>query len=163
MSEQPVTLDSLMDEFVCDMVVADDELSDSIFTCVDNFIDDLWLRVMEDEDSVFETDRDEGNLPFNYIIDKVLERIDTIEDISSKAYMQALAKSLGVDNVEDGSINLMDPDYCEDIMFDEINPEDFQLYISVPNVDGDADERDTFWSTDDGTNMNSTYDSIFNA
>ena len=77
--------------------------------------------------------------------------------------MQALAKSLGVDNVDDGSINLMDPDYCEDIMFDEINPEDFQLYISVPNVDGDADERDTFWSTDDGTNMNSTYDSIFNA
>ena len=39
MENQPVTLDSLMADFVCDMTVADDELSESIFTCVDNFID----------------------------------------------------------------------------------------------------------------------------
>ena len=72
--EQPVTLDSLMTDFVCDMAVADDELSDSIFTCVDNFIDDLCVQVMQDENSPFETDPSEGDLPFNYIIDKVLER-----------------------------------------------------------------------------------------
>ena len=157
------TLDSLMSDFVCDMVVADDELSDSIFTCVDNFIDDLCLRVMDDENSIFETDRDEGNLPFNYIIDKVLERIDTIEDISSASYMQAMAKSLGVAKGEGSDTNFMDPDYCEEVNFDEINAEDFQLYISVPNVDGEADERDASWTEDDGTNMNSTYDSIFGA
>lgn len=159
----PVTLDSLMSDFVCDMVVADDELSDSIFTCVDNFIDDLCLRVMDDENSVFETDRDEGELPFNYIIDKVLEKIDTNEEIASTSYMSAMARSLGVEKDMDSDLNYMDPDYCEDVNFDEIDAEDFQLFVGAVNVDGDADEGDVHWSTDDGTNMNSTYDSIFNA
>lgn len=159
---QPVTLDSLMTDFVCDMVVADDELSDSIFTCVDNFIDDLCLRVMDDENSVFETDRDEGDLPFNFIIDKVLERIDTVEDIANDSYGEVLKSQLGLKD-DDEHLNSMDPDYCEDVNFDEITPEDFQLYISVPNVDSEADERDANWSTDDGTNVDSTYDSIFNA
>ena len=159
---QPVTLDSLMTDFVCDMVVADDELSDSIFTCVDNFIDDLCLRVMDDENNIFEADRDEGELPFNYIIDKVLERIDTVEDIASDSYGEVLKKQLGL-KADDEHLNNMDPDYCEDVNFDEITPEDFQLYISVPNVDGDADENDVNFTTDDGTNVNSDYDSIFNA
>ena len=159
---QPVTLDSLMTDFVCDMVVADDELSDSIFTCVDNFIDDLCLRVMDDENNIFEADRDEGELPFNYIIDKVLERIDTVEDIASDSYGEVLKKQLGL-KADDEHLNNMDPDYCEDVNFDEITPEDFQLYISVPNVDGDADENDIHFTTDDGTNVNSDYDSIFNA
>lgn len=53
-----VTPDDLMEEFVTDMVVADDELSDSIFTCVDNYIDDLCIEIMNDEKSVFETDTD---------------------------------------------------------------------------------------------------------
>lgn len=162
--EQPVTLDSMMDEFVCDMVVADDELSDSIWTCVDNFIDDLCIRVMDDENSVFETDREEGNLPFNYIIDKVLERIDTIESISSDSYLKSLAKQLGVDkNDVEFNNNFMDPDYCDDIHFDEITPEDFQLDIAVPNVDWEADEVDANWTKDGGTNMTSAYDAIFNA
>ena len=161
---EPVTLDSMMGEFVCDMVVADDELSDSIWTCVDNYIDDLCLRVMDDENSVFETDRDEGNLPFNYIIDKVLERIDTVDAIADAAYAESLAKSLGVDkSTVDFSSNFMDPDYCEEILFDEITPEEFQLDISVPNVDGDANELDTTWGKDDGTSMTSAYDAIFNA
>ena len=159
---QPVTLDSLMTDFVCDMVVADDELSDSIFTCVDNFIDDLCLRVMDDENNIFEADRDEGELPFNYIIDKVLERIDTVEDIANDSYGEVLKKQLGL-KADDEHLNNMDPDYCEDVNFDEITPEDFQLYISVTNVDGDADENDVQFTTDDGTNVNSDYDSIFNA
>lgn len=159
---QPVTLDSLMTDFVCDMVVADDELSDSIFTCVDNFIDDLCLRVMDDENNIFEDDRDEGELPFNFIIDKVLERIDTVEDIAIDSYGEVLKKQLGL-KADDEHLNNMDPDYCEDVNFDEITPEDFQLYISVPNVDGDADENDVNFTTDDGTNVNSDYDSIFNA
>ena len=159
---QPVTLDSLMTDFVCDMVVADDELSDSIFTCVDNFIDDLCLRVMDDENNIFEADRDEGELPFNYIIDKVLERIDTVEDIANDSYCEVLKKQLGL-KADNEHLNNMDPDYCEDVNFDEITPEDFQLYISVPNVDGDADENDVNFTTDNGTNVNSDYDSIFNA
>lgn len=159
---QPVTLDSLMTDFVCDMVVADDELSDSIFTCVDNFIDDLCLRVMDDENNIFEADRDEGELPFNFIIDKVLERIDTVEDIANDSYGEVLKKQLGL-KADDEHLNNMDPDYCEDVNFDEITPEDFQLYISVPNVDGDANENDVCFTTDDGTNVNSDYDSIFNA
>lgn len=159
---QPVTLDSLMTDFVCDMVVADDELSDSIFTCVDNFIDDLCLRVMDDENNIFETDRDEGDLPFNFIVDKVLERIDTIEDIANDSYGEVLKKQLGLKG-DDEHLNNMDPDYCEDVNFDELTPEDFQLYIAVPNIDGEADERDVDWTTDDGTNVDSTYDSIFNA
>lgn len=159
---QPVTLDSLMTDFVCDMVVADDELSDSIFTCVDNFIDDLCLRVMDDENNIFEADRDEGELPFNFIIDKVLERIDTVEDIANDSYGEVLKKQLGL-KADDEHLNNMDPDYCEDVNFDEITPEDFQLYISVPNVDSDANENDVNFTTDDGTNVNSDYDSIFNA
>lgn len=159
---QPVTLDSLMTDFVCDMVVADDELSDSIFTCVDNFIDDLCLRVMDDENNIFETDRDESDLPFNFIVDKVLERIDTIEDIANDSYGEVLKKQLGLKG-DDEHLNNMDPDYCEDVNFDELTPEDFQLYIAVPNIDGEADERDVDWTTDDGTNVDSTYDSIFNA
>lgn len=159
---QPVTLDSLMTDFVCDMVVADDELSDSIFTCVDNFIDDLCLRVMDDENNIFETDRDECDLPFNFIVDKVLERIDTIEDIANDSYGEVLKKQLGLKG-DDEHLNNMDPDYCEDVNFDELTPEDFQLYIAVPNIDGEADEQDVDWTTDDGTNVDSTYDSIFNA
>lgn len=160
MANQTTTLDSLMTDFVCDMVVADDELSDSIWSCVDNFIDDLCLRVMEDESSVFETDRDDPDTPFNYIVDKVLERIDTIEDISSGSYMQAMAKSL-VPKEQDEHYNTMDPDYCEDVNFDEINAEDFQLYISVPNVDEEAEEGGA-WGAE-GTGVDSRYDSIFNA
>lgn len=160
MENQPVTLDSLMADFVCDMTVADDELSESIFTCVDNFIDDLCLRVMDDENSVFETDRDEGDLPFNYILDKVMERVDTICGIADDAYGQALAKQLGLNGNE--YINSMDPDYCEGIDFSEIDPEDFQLYIPNPAND-EGDEERPYWTTDDGTNVNSSYDSIFNA
>ena len=156
--EQSATLDSLMADFVCDMAVADDELSDSIFTCVDNFIDDLCVQVMQDENSPFETDPSEGDLPFNYIIDKVLERIDTIEDISNDSFAQAVSDRLK----GDGEFNAMDPDYCEDIVFDEITPEDFQLYI--PTADRGEDGEDQVpWSTDNGTNVNSAYDSIFNA
>lgn len=68
-----VTPDDLMEEFVTDMVVADDELSDSIFTCVDNYIDDLCIEIMNDEKSVFETDTD-VDTPFTYILDKVMEK-----------------------------------------------------------------------------------------
>jgi hypothetical protein len=160
MENQPVTLDSLMADFVCDMTVADDELSESIFSCVDNFIDDLCLRVMDDENSVFETDRDEGDLPFNYILDKVMERVDTICGIADDAYGQALAKQLGLKG--DEYINSMDPDYCEDINFGDIDPEDFQLYIPNPAND-EGDEERPYWATDDGTNVDSSYDSIFNA
>lgn len=152
--EGTTTLDSLMTDFVCDMTVADDELSDSIFTCVDNFIDGLCLKVMTDEDNIFE-DEGEGNLPFNFIVDKVLEKIDTLESIADE--------DLSTD--ESAFCNSMDPDYCTEINFDEIDPEDFQLFIPQSNFSGNEGEEDYIatFSADDGTNMTSTYDAIFNA
>ena len=110
-----VTPDDLMEEFISDSVVSDDELSESIFTCVDNYIDDLCIEIMNDENSIFESDTD-TDTPFTYILDKVMERIDTIENI--------------------------DPDYCEGVDFDEITPEDFQLYI--PTADTDVDDDDSY-------------------
>lgn len=120
-----VTPDDLMEEYLSDAVVADDELSDSIFTCVDNYIDDLCIEVMNDENSILDSDTD-VDTPFTYILDKVMERIDTIEKIQVDSYAKVLEKQLLLDS--DNS-NSMDPDYCEGIEFDEITPEEFQLYI----------------------------------
>lgn len=124
-----VTIDDLMEEYLSDSIVADDELSESLFTCVDNYIDDLCVKVMDDENSVFESDTD-SDTPFTYILDKVMEKVDTIEDISDEA---ARCKT------SDESENSSDPDYCEGVDFDEITPEDFQLYISG-NIDDDTYE-----------------------
>lgn len=120
-----VTPDDLMEEYLSDAVVSDDELSDSIFTCVDNYIDDLCIEVMNDENSILDSDTD-VDTPFTYILDKVMERIDTIEKIQVDSYAKVLEKQLLLDS--DNS-NSMDPDYCEGIEFDEITPEEFQLYI----------------------------------
>lgn len=84
-----VTVDDLMEEYLSDSVVADDELSESIFTCVDNYIDDLCIKVMNDENSVFESDTD-SDTPFTYILDKVMEKVDTIEDIQTDSYCKVL-------------------------------------------------------------------------
>ena len=124
-----VTPDDLMEEFISDSVVSDDELSESIFTCVDNYIDDLCIEIMNDENSIFESDTD-TDTPFTYILDKVMEKVDTIEDISGEA-----ARC----EISDESENSSDPDYCEGVDFDEITPEDFQLYISG-NIDDDTYE-----------------------
>ena len=124
-----VTVDDLMEEYLSDSVVADDELSESIFTCVDNYIDDLCIKVMNDENSVFESDTD-SDTPFTYILDKVMEKFDTIEGISDEAARYETSN-------EDE--NSSDPDYCEGVDFDEITPEDFQLYISG-NIDDDTYE-----------------------
>lgn len=124
-----VTIDDLMEEYLSDSIVADDELSESLFTCVDNYIDDLCVKVMDDENSVFESDTD-SDTPFTYILDKVMEKVDTIEDISGEA-----ARC----ETSDESENSSDPDYCEGVDFDEITPEDFQLYISG-NIDDDTYE-----------------------
>lgn len=159
MATQPVTLDSLMADFVCDMEIADDELSDSIFTCVDNYIDDLCLKTMDNENSVFESDVNDSELPFNYIIDKVLEKIDTVEKTAYDAYGDSLEKSL----MDFSDENTSDPDYCEGINFDNISPEDFQLYVGAVDVDDEADETDISYTIDGGTNVDSSYDSIFNA
>jgi hypothetical protein len=147
MAQFDVTVDDAMAEFVSDMNYADDELSDSIWTCVDNFIDSEVVKMMDSEESVFETDRDSASLPFNFILDKVMEKVDTVEDISSKSYMDAMT------NFEDNT-NKYDPDYCDDINFNEITPEDFQLYIS--KKDNDSEENHIDGDT-------SGYDSVFNA
>jgi hypothetical protein len=155
--EQPITIDSMMSDFVCDMTIADNEISDSIWTCVDNFIDDLCLRVMDNENSVFETDSSDDNLPFSYIIDKVLEKVDNIDDIADSEYAKSLTNNFGETE------NTSDPDYCEEVLFNEITPEDFQLYIPNSNIDGESDDERVTWGKDGGTNMTSTYDAIFNA
>lgn len=134
-----VTPDDLMEEFISDSVVSDDELSESIFTCVDNYIDDLCIEIMNDENSIFESDTD-TDTPFTYILDKVMERIDTIENIQADSYCKVLEKQLS--SSDDDNINSSDPDYCEGIDFDEITPEDFQLYI--PTADTDVDDDDSY-------------------
>ena len=134
-----VTPDDLMEEFISDSVVSDDELSESIFTCVDNYIDDLCIEIMNDENSIFESDTD-TDTPFTYILDKVMERIDTIENIQADSYCRVLEKQLS--STDDDYINSSDPDYCEGIDFDEITPEDFQLYI--PTADTDVDDDDSY-------------------
>ena len=92
-----VTPDDLMEEYLSDAVVADDELSDSIFTCVDNYIDDLCIEVMDDENSILDSDTD-IDTPFTYILDKVMERIDTIENIQVDSYAKVLEKQVILDN-----------------------------------------------------------------
>lgn len=145
-----VTPDDLMEEFITDSIFSDDELSDSIFTCVDNYIDDLCISIMDDENSIFEDDSD-VDTPFTYILDKVMEKVDSITDIQADAYAQILTRDEDEGNIDD-------PDYCEGIDFDNITPEDFQLYISEDN------DRDTY---EDGylyrMDSDSFDDSNFNA
>lgn len=151
------TVDDMMEEFISDMNFADYEISDSIFNCVDNYIDSLCIEMMQSEDNIFESDRNDSRVPFVYIIDKVLDKVDTIINISSDSIRipPELAKDLGIE--DDEFCNKMDPDYCDDIDFTEISPEEFQLYI--PNVD-----RNTYLEDDEDTvNINDSYDSIFNA
>lgn len=151
------TVDDMMEEFISDMNFADYEISDSIFNCVDNYIDSLCIEMMQSEDNIFESDRNDSRVPFVYIIDKVLDKVDTIINISSDSIRipPELAKDLGIE--DDEFCNKMDPDYCDDIDFTEISPEEFQLYI--PNVD-----RNTYPEDDEDTvNINDSYDSIFNA
>jgi hypothetical protein len=133
-----VTPDDLMEEFVTDSIVSDDELSDSIFTCVDNYIDDLCISVMDDENSILDSDND-VDTPFTYILDKVMEKVDTIEKIETDEYAKVIAKQLDLDDNKDDD-NSSDPDYCEGVDFDEITPEDFQLFINGNEVDNDTYE-----------------------
>lgn len=142
--EKSVTCDDLMEEFISDSIVSDDELSESIFTCVDNYIDDLCVDVMQNENSLFETDNNSSDTPFTYILDKVMERVDTIEDIQSDSYAKSLEKQLGI-NGDDEEHNYSDPDYCEGVDFDEVTPEDFQLYIPNANTDDESvDDEDGY-------------------
>lgn len=144
-----VTPDDMMEEFVSDMMIADDELSDSIFTCVDNYIDNLCIEMMNDDKSVFENDTD-VDTPFTYIIDKVLEKIDTIEEIEADSYVKALSSAFSDNNTND-----TDPDYCEGIDFDNIDPEDFQLYIPKTIQNDESEEKDYY--------MRSVYDGFEDA
>ena len=130
-----ITIDDLMEEYLSDSIVTDDELSDSIFTCIDNYIDDLCIKIMDDENSIFESDNN-SDTPFTYILDKVMEKINTIESIQSDSYGKVIEKQLS-DNYEED--NSSDPDYCEGVDFDEITPEDFQLYISRDIDDTEED------------------------
>ena len=113
------TVDDMMEEFISDMNFADYEISDSIFNCVDNYIDSLCIEMMQSEDNIFESDRNDSRVPFVYIIDKVLDKVDTIINISSDSIRipPELAKDLGIE--DDEFCNKMDPDYCDDIDFTE--------------------------------------------
>lgn len=153
-----VTVDDLMEEYISDSVVADDELSDSIFTCVDNYIDDLCIKVMDDENGIFEDDSD-VDTPFTYILDKVMERVDDLISIQADSYGQILQKQMQLPGEREGENNTSDPDYCEGIDFDEITPEDFQLYISG-NIDDDTYEDGYEYRA---SNSDTFDDSNFNA
>ena len=124
-----ITIDDLMEDFLADSLIEDDEFSDSIFTCVDNTIDDMCEEVIQTEGSMFETDRGDCGIPFSYVIDQVM---DKIEDNINTAY-----------NGEPTSFcNDTDPDYIESADFNELDPEDFQLYI--PTHIDDPEDEDTF-------------------
>ena len=140
--EKVVTPDDMMEEFVTDMVIADDELSDSIFTCVDNFIDDLCIKMMDSDKSVFESDSDDVDTPFSYILDKVMDEVDTIDKIQADSYCDSLEKQL-LEKDKDSYSNRFDPDYCDGEEFDDITPEEFQLYIPKVNEDNDEAEEDS--------------------
>lgn len=148
--------DLLMESFVKDMEFSDNELSESIFSTVDNYIDDLCIKELDSEDSIFESDRDEADTPFNYIVDRVIEKING--DIINQS-MDNMAESIASDLISQKT-NLTDPDYCDDINFNEITPEDFQLFINNPNLDRD-EECD--YNYDELDYNSSDYDSIFNA
>lgn len=128
--DKTVTVDDLLADFVVDMADAD-EISPSIFTCVDNYIDEMCVQIMQSETSIFENgDMDDGQPPFNYILDRVMEKVDKIDDIANVESLAALTRSLDTDSIT----NRFDPDYCDDVNFNEITPEDFQLYISSPEA-----------------------------
>ena len=136
--DKTVTVDDLLADFVADMADAD-EISPSIFTCVDNYIDEMCIQVMQSETSIFENgDMDDGQLPFNYILDRVMEKVDKIDDIASTEYGAAMIRSMNTDE----TTNRFDPDYCDDVNFDEITPEDFQLYISSPEANAGNEDSD---------------------
>lgn len=136
--DKTVTVDDLLADFVVDMADAD-ELSPSIFTCVDNYIDEMCVQVMQSETSIFENgDMNDGQLPFNYVLDKVMEKVDKIDDIANVESLAALTRSLDTDSIT----NRFDPDYCDDVNFDEITPEDFQLYISSPEANAGNEDSD---------------------
>lgn len=148
--DMSVTVDSLMAEFIQDFDMIGD-YADSIFCTLDNYIDDLIIKTMDSEDSIFETDRGDSNTPFNYIIDKVLEKVDNIETIGDDEYAKA------IENSNLGKSNSSDPDYCEGIDFIEITPEDFQLYIPKLNREEIQDDKTVHYT------HSSLYDSIYNA
>lgn len=140
-----ITPDDLMEEFILDDTVSDEELSESIFTCVDNYIDALCIDMMnaENDNGIFD-DTDSADLPFSYILDKVMEEIDTIESVQTNAYGEVMKKQLSDDGEHNEFHNYMDPDYCTDVNFSEITPEEFQLFdIRYPdegtNVENGAD------------------------
>lgn len=147
MFENAITTDDLMEEFIKDYVVADEELSDSIFTCIDNYIDSLCIDVMKDENSIYEDDA-EGDVPFTYILDKVMERIDTLEKVQDDAMDNASKIDLEY-------INSFDPDYISPDELGELNPEEFQLFI---NDDFQQNEDDTL---EDGYEQRSLYNDSF--
>lgn len=155
--QKVVTPDDLMEEFISDYVVADDELSESIFTCVDNYIDDLCISIMDDENSILDNDSD-TDTPFSYILDKVMEKVDTIENIQVDEYVKALEKQLSFD---EENTNIDDPDYCDGVDFSEITPEDFQLFIRDNNINDCETYEDGY---EYRTNNNDIFnDSNFNA
>lgn len=155
-----VTCDDLMEEFITDSIIEDDELSESIFTCIDNYIDDICIDTIDNENSLFETDCNSAETPFTYILDKVMEKVDTIENIQDDSYCKVLEKELGLNKAyEDEKNNYDDPDYCTGVDFDEITPEDFQLYL--PNTTNDGIDEE---GTDEATyNSNIFDDANFNA
>lgn len=137
--EDMETVDNVMIDFVEDMEYADDEIyHDTLFSTVDNYIDDMVLETYNEECSndIFNCDDgDQCNLPFNYIIDKTLEKLTSTNDIN------------------DHMINSTDPDFCEDIEVCNISPEDFQISVKLPDPE---DYNHIEYGTD-------SYDDIFNA
>ena len=136
--QRVITPDDIMEEFILDDTVSDEELSESIFTCVDNYIDALCIDIMKDENTGLFDDSDSAELPFSYILDKVMEKVDTVEDIADKSYGNTMKRVLSLDDEHNEFCNKMDPDYCEEVNFSEITPEEFQLFdIRYPDCDAD--------------------------
>lgn len=169
--EKTITPDDLMEEFISDSIVADDELSDSIFTCLDNYIDDMCIDSIANENcGIFD-----DNMPFcfTYTLDKVEEKIDDkIEELEKKDVLSILGKdeyNIDIENERSDSVNdkidpgtalynninyfCYDVDYCDGID-DDIDPEDFQLYIS--KVDDSESTEDSYYHR-----MDYEYDNVF--
>ena len=68
--------------------------------------------------------------------------VDTIDKIQADSYCDSLEKQL-LEKDKDSYSNRFDPDYCDGEEFDDITPEEFQLYIPKVNEDNDEAEEDS--------------------
>lgn len=137
MEHEFATLDGMMEDFIKDMNGDDYDISDSIYNTLDNYIDDLCIKEMDGDNGIFNSDRNDEKLPFNFVLDKVMEKVDNLITNAAEAECHVI---YNLDDC-DATTNHTDPDYCDCPETDNISAEDFQLYIGKNyNIEDDAED-----------------------